>query len=419
MVESPFPFSRYLAVRYVSVGKTSHLVSFMSAVAVFGLSFSVAILILVLSVMNGFDREMRQTVLGIVPHITLFTDENLKQSEWDSITEQLKINPELSSISPVVQAAGIVSGPAGNKGVLINGITSIENKDGLALDNYFTSGRLQDLKSARWGIAIGESLAKSLGAETGDQLTLYSSTISINPIITLANFRKFDVVGIFRVGTKDLDEAYVIVNQKAARALFKLRSPHNALHLRLKDALLADHVALELDSLLPPALSVESWTLQLGAVYDNIRFSRNIIAFMLWLLVSVAAFNLVVSLMMIVRDKRGDIAILRTLGASPKMVMKIFLWQGCLIGLIGTSLGLFFGILGATYVTELAGWLESFFSLQLLSADVYPIDYLPSKVEWLDLFYVVMGVFFLAFIATIIPARRAAKIQPAEALRQE
>ena len=170
MVESPFPFSRYLAVRYVSVGKTSHLVSFMSAVAVFGLSFSVAILILVLSVMNGFDREMRQTVLGIVPHITLFTDENLKQSEWDSITEQLKINPELSSISPVVQAAGIVSGPAGNKGVLINGITSIENKDGLALDNYFTSGRLQDLKSARWGIAIGESLAKSLGAETGDKL---------------------------------------------------------------------------------------------------------------------------------------------------------------------------------------------------------------------------------------------------------
>ena len=419
MIESPVPFSRYLAVRYVSVGKRSHLVSFMSAVAVFGLSLSVAILILVLSVMNGFDREMRQTILGIVPHITLYANEPLQESEWESVTEQLGDRLELSSISHVVQAAGVVSGRSGNKGVLINGVDNKENNGDSVLESYFISGRLQDLQSNRWGIVIGESLAKSIGVKTGDQLTLYSSSVSINPLVILANSRKFDVVGVFRVGTKDLDEAYVIVNQQAARALFKLTSPQNALHLRLEDALSADRVAADLASFLPTSFSIESWTLQLGAIYDNILFSRNIIAFMLWLLVSVAAFNLVVSLMMIVRDKRADIAILRTLGASSKIVMKIFLWQGCLIGLIGTAFGLFFGILGATYVTEFAGWLESFFNLQLLSADVYPIDYLPSKVEWLDLVYVVVGVFLLAFIATIIPARRAARIQPAKALRQE
>jgi len=419
MTESPFSVSRYLAVRYVGVGKRSHLVSFMSAVAVFGLSLSVAILVLVLSVMNGFDREMRQTILGIVPHITLYTDESLLLSDWNALIDRLATSPDLASISPVVQATGVVSGGGGSRGVLINGIDSDAGRTYAALGDLFKSGSLQDLYANRWGVVIGESLAESIGVKTGDQLTIYSSAVSINPLVPLANFRAFDVVGTFRVGTKELDEAYVIINQSAARALFRLRSAQNALHLRLDDALAADQIAVELDSWVPGRIFIESWTLKLGAIYDNIRFSRNIVAFMLWLLVSVAAFNLVVSLMMIVRDKRGDIAILRTLGASPKTVTKIFLWQGCLIGLIGTVCGLFFGLLGATYVTEFARWLESFFSLQLLSAEVYPIDYLPSEIQALDLAVVVIGVFFLAFCATIIPARRAARIQPAEALRQE
>ena len=419
MPESLFSVCRYLAVRYVSVGRSSHLVSFMSALAVFGLSLSVAILVLVLSVMNGFDREMRNTILGIVPHITLYTDENLLQSDWDAVIDQLASQSDLASISPVVQAMGVVAGGGGNRGVLINGIDRETDRSHAALDDFFVSGSLSNLYANRWGVAIGESLAESIGVETGDQLTLYSSAVSINPLVPMANFRKLDVVGTFRVGTKELDEAYVMINKQAARALFRLRSSQNALHLRVDDALAADRIAVELDSWVPATFFIESWTLKLGAIYDNIRFSRNIVAFMLWLLVSVAAFNLVVSLMMIVRDKRGDIAILRTLGASPKTVTEIFLWQGCLIGLIGTSFGLFFGILGATYVTEFARWLESSFRLQLLSADVYPIDYLPSEVQAIDLAVVVIGVFFLVFCATIIPARRAARIHPAEALRQE
>ena len=419
MPESLFSVCRYLAVRYVSVGRSSHLVSFMSALAVFGLSLSVAILVLVLSVMNGFDREMRNTILGIVPHITIYTDENLLQSDWDAVIDQLASQSDLASISPVVQAMGVVSGDGGNRGVLINGIDRETDSSYAALDDFFVSGSLPDLYANRWGVAIGESLAESIGVETGDQLTLYSSAVSINPLVPMANFRKLDVVGTFRVGTKELDEAYVMLNKQAARALFKLRSPQNALHLRVDDPLAADRIAVELDSWVPATFFIESWTLKLGAIYDNIRFSRNIVAFMLWLLVSVAAFNLVVSLMMIVRDKRGDIAILRTLGASPKTVTEIFLWQGCLIGLIGTAFGLFFGILGASYVTEFARWLESSFRLQLLSADVYPIDYLPSEIQALDLAVVVIGVFFLVFCATIIPARRAARIHPAEALRQE
>ena len=175
MAESPLSVSRYLAVRYVSVGRRSHLVSFMSAVAVFGLSLSVAILVLVLSVMNGFDREMRHTILGIVPHITLYTDENLSQSDWGAVIDGLASSPDLASISPVVQAMGVVSGGGGNRGVLINGIVSDAGRNDTALDDFFVSGSLQDLYANRWGVVIGESLDrpdKSLKSFRGLELYL-------------------------------------------------------------------------------------------------------------------------------------------------------------------------------------------------------------------------------------------------------
>ena len=235
----------------------------------------------------------------------------------------------------------------------------------------------------------------------------------------LAIFRGFEVVGIFRVGTQDLDSSFAMINQSAARALFRLRTPHNALRLRIDNVLSADSIALDLDRSLPRSVTIESWTRQLGAIYDNIRFSRNIISFMLWLLVAVAAFNLVVSLIMIVRDKRADIAILRTLGASPGMVTGIFIWQGSFIGIMGIALGVVLGIVGSLNITDFARWIEIQFDLQLLNADVYPIDFLPSQISATDILGVVVGVFILAFAATIYPARRAAAVQPAAALRHD
>mgnify|MGYP006074309053 CR=1 FL=1 len=419
MSNKPLALSRFVAFRYVSAGKSSHLVSFMSAISIFGLALGLAILVIVLSVMNGFDKEMRQSVLGIVPHITLSSEENLSAAQWQEIRGAIEQNPEVVSISPVIHALGVAAAAGSNKGVVINGIDAALEAESSAINRFMRAGDLKALLDNRWGVVLGQTLATSLGVELGDNVDLFSTSISINPITPLATFKGFDVVGIYRVGAQELDSKLVMINLSAARSLFRLRSPYNAVHIRTVDVLQAEKVRQEIIADMSDALSSESWVATLGVIYENIQFSRTIISFMLWLLIGVAAFNLVVSLIMIVRDKRGDIAILRTLGASPKTINHIFMWQGCFIGLTGITIGVVLGVLGSMYISQFAAFIEATFSIQLLNAEVYPIDFLPSELKLLDVLYVASGVLVLSLLATIYPAKKAAAIQPADALRHE
>ena len=411
--------SRYIALRYVSMGKRSQLVSFLSAIAIAGLSLAVAILITVLSVMNGFDHEMRNNILGIVPHVTVLTDNNLSAENWAAVRAQANAHPMVTVSAPIIQNTGVVSSSESSTAVLVSGISAEEESRISAIGNYMQEGSLQALSQTRWGIVLGATLAEKLGVGSGDQVTLFSPRLAMNPLTPLATSRRFEVTGLFRVGTQQLDGSLVMINMEAARALFRFRTPYNGLRLKAEDPMQADWLAAELGKVLPATFRLESWTRQLGAIYDNIRFSRGIISFLLWLLIAVAAFNLVVSLIMIVRDKQADIAILRTLGASPRFVGRIFLWQGCLISLIGIAIGVVLGITGALQVSDLAIWIESRFSLQLLNPEVYPIDFLPSRIAASDILSVVAGVLGLSVVATVYPARRAAAIQPAQALRAE
>ena len=415
----PLALSRFVAFRYVSAGKSSHLVSFMSAISIFGLALGLAILVIVLSVMNGFDKEMRQSVLGIVPHITLSSEENLNEAQWQEVRATVEQNPAVVSISPVIQAIGVAAAQGSHKGVVINGIDAALEAESSAINRFMRAGDLKALIDNRWGVVLGQTLANRLGVDLGDNVDLFSTSISVNPITPLATFKGFDVVGIYRVGAQELDANLVMINLSAARALFRLRTPYNAVHIRTVDVLQAEIVRAQLMADLPGALRSESWVASLGAIYENIQFSRGIISFMLWLLIGVAAFNLVVSLIMIVRDKRGDIAILRTLGASPKTINNIIMWQGCFIGLTGIAFGVVLGVLGSLYISQLAAFVESTFSIQILNAEVYPIDFLPSQLSLLDVAYVASGVLVLSLLATIYPASKAAAIQPADALRHE
>ena len=419
MSNRQFSLSRFVAFRYVSAGKNSHLVSFMSAVSIFGLALGLAILVIVLSVMNGFDKEMRQTVLGIVPHITLSSEESLADAQWQEIRETIEKNPAVVSISPVIQAVGVAAAKGSHKGVVINGVDAALEADFSAINRFMRAGDLTALQDNRWGVVLGETLANRLGVGIGDNVDLFSTSISINPITPLATFKGFKVVGVYRVGAEELDGNLVMINLFAARALFRLRAPYNAMHIRTVDVLQAEMVRLEIMANLPESLRSDSWIATLGAIYENIQFSRGIISFMLWLLIGVAAFNLVVSLIMIVRDKRGDIAILRTLGASPKTINNIFIWQGCLIALTGIAIGVVLGVLGSLYVSQFAAFIEAAFSIQILNAEVYPIDFLPSELNLLDVVYVASGVLVLSLLATIYPAKKAGAIQPADALRHE
>jgi lipoprotein-releasing system permease protein len=415
----PLALSRFVAFRYVSAGKHSHLVSFMSAISIFGLALGLAILVIVLSVMNGFDKEMRQSVLGIVPHITISSEENLNETQWQEIRTTIRQNSAVVSVSPVIQAIGVAATQGSHKGVVINGVDAALEAESSAINRFMRAGDLSALIDNRWGVVLGQTLANRLGVELGDSVDLFSTAISINPITPLATFKGFDVVGIYRVGAEELDGNLVMINLSAARSLFRLRTPYNAVHIRTVDVLQAEMVRQEVMSDLPGALRSESWVATLGAIYENIQFSRGVISFMLWLLIAVAAFNLVVSLIMIVRDKRGDIAILRTLGTSPKTIKHIFMWQGCFIGLTGIVFGVVLGVLGSLYVSQFAAFIEATFSIQILNAEVYPIDFLPSELNFLDVVTVASGVLVLSLLATIYPASRAATIQPADALRHE
>ena len=419
MSEAAISIPKFIAMRYVRVGKRSHLVSFMSSISIVGLSLGVGILITVLSVMNGFDQEMRENILGIVPHVTVSSDENLSSEAWQEIEQTIYASSRVVSSAPVIEVAGVVASEEGSKGVVVNGINAELEPTVSAIDRFINEGSLAQLENERWGIIIGETLAQRLQVEVGDAVDLYSSSVTLNPLTPLANFRQFELVGVFRVGSQELDAEMVVINIEAARALFRLRGPFNGLRIRTDDVMQADNTRLQLASELPTTVTISSWTAQFGAIYENIVFSRSIISFMLWLLVVVAAFNLIVSLIMIVRDKKGDIAILRTLGASPKLINRIFMWQGCLIGAFGIAIGLLLGIIGSLQITNIAEFIEEKFSIQFLNAEVYPIDFLPSQLSFVDVTVVIAGVFILALFATVYPARRAAAIRPAEVLRAE
>lgn len=415
----PLSFAAYIALRYVSMGKRNQLVSFMSALSIFGLALGITLLVTVLSVMNGFDREVRENILGIIPHMKISTDEAYTLENWEAVEQRVLALPGVRGVAPLIERTGVVARDDYSHGILVNGVDPKRETSFSRLERFMQTGSLASLADERWGVVLGATLAGELGVTVGDRVDLFSLNVSVNPLTPLPSFRAFTVVGVYRVGTLELDRDLVVINSEAARLLFRLRSPYTSLRVQVQDVLNADQLRSRLLEVLPDDMQITSWTQLFGSIYENIRFSRTVIGLMLWLLIAVAAFNLVVSLIMVVRDKQGDIAILRTLGASPGTINRIFMLQGSLVGVVGIAIGLTLGIGGSLWVGDLARFIESTFSIQLLNAEVYPIDFLPSQIRLSDLLTVALGVLVLSLLATLYPARRAAAIQPAEALRLE
>ena len=309
--------------------------------------------------------------------------------------------------------------PGYAKGVIVNGVDPEQEGQISIIDRFMTSGSLAGLSEGRFRILLGATLAENLGVGLGDKVALYSLNVSMNPLVALPTQRQFTVAGIYKVGTLELDSAMAMISLQDAQALYRYRDTYTGIRFKVEDLLAIRGEAELVTSTLPSGFVVETWTRLFGNIYENIQFSRSIVGFLLWLLVGVAAFNLVVSLIMIVRDKRGDIAILRTIGASPKTIGRIFMTQGCIVGLIGTVIGVALGVFFSLTVGDFAAFVERALDIQLLSAEVYPVDFLPSQIRISDIVGVSVGVFLLSVLATLYPAYRAANVQPAEALRFE
>lgn len=410
------PLSLYVGLRYTAAKRGNHFISFISLVSMLGLMLGVAALIVVLSVMNGFDRELKQRILGMVPHATI-GNYGSPLADWRSLAQEVSHGEGVEGVAPFVQAQGMLTHAGRVQGVFVNGISPGDETNVSIIADHLKAGRLDDLEAGEYRIILGELLARYIGVRVGDKVTLVLPEASVSVAGITPRMKRFTVSGIFSVGAElDANLAYIAIDD-AARLKRMEPGTVDGLRLRYSDLFQAPRLVRQLAQ--SRALSASDWTRTHGNLFQAIQLEKRMIGLLLLLIVFVAAFNIVSTLVMVVTDKRADIAILRTMGATPATILRIFIVQGVVIGVVGTLLGILLGITLALTVTDLVAWIEHTFGIQFLSADVYFISYLPSELQWGDVSQITLAALAISFVATIYPAWRASRTQPAEALRYE
>lgn len=404
----------FIGARYGISRRHSQLVSFISSLSTTGLVIGVALLVLVLSIMNGFDRELRERILGIMPHATLYHRQGIVDPA--PLLEQAKTYPHVLAAAPFVQLQGLVSHQKRVMPVNIFGIEPELELQLSSLKDYLPKKVFDELGATAQGIILGKGIADKLELAVGDSVTLIipaARDARATPGISMLK-----VVGILDSGT-EIDQALGLMGIQQASALSAFPGRVTGIRLQLDDLFVAPQVINSMVSNLPVGYYGSNWTRTQGNLYEAIQMSKRLVELLLFLIIAIAAFNLVSTLIMVVVDKQGDIAILRTLGASTGEIIGIFMVQGGLIGVVGTSIGVILGVILSLCVTDLVRWLEQLLGIQFLQSDVYPISYLPSHLQWGDVGQIALTALVISFFASLYPAWRASRIQPADALRYE
>lgn len=406
-----------IGLRYTRAKRRNHFISFISLTSMLGLSLGVAVLILVLSVMNGFDHELRTRVLGMVPHVRVEARDSV--TDWETLAGQLREKPHVVGAAPYIEQQGMFTTNGRNKGALVTGIDPSAEDQVSIISEHMVQGSLADLTPGSWGIVMGELLARNLGVGVGDRVTLLVPEASITPGGIFPRLKRFTVTGIFKVGADvDASLAYTDISDMAKLARFK-EGDVQGVRLKLDDLFSADQVTRDIVSQLGPQYRGMDWKRTHGNLFAAIQMEKNMIGLLLMVIVAVAAFNIVSTLVMMVTDKHADIAILRTLGARPGSIMGIFIVQGLTIGVMGIIIGAIAGVALALSVSDIIAWVQSTFGIQFLDPNVYFISYLPSRLEMSDMGIIIGSALVLSFLSTLYPAWRASRIQPAEVLRYE
>jgi len=413
------PLPLFIGLRYTRAKRRNHFISFISLTSILGIALGITALITVLSVMNGFEKELRTRMLGMSPHVTV-TNVAGSFNDWEDLLEKLKTYPHVTGISPAIQGQGMVTHRKYVYGTLLQGISPEFETQVSKIKDKMLIGDIEELQAGDFGIFIGIELARRLDADVGSKVTIVVPQASVTPVGLLPRMKRMTVQGIFEVGMHEYDSALILLHIEDAAKLLRLPEGYiHELNIKLDDMFIAPRFSYDLNAELMRPFYSYDWTYRHANFFKAIKMEKTVMFVILTLIVAVAAFNIVSTLVMVVTDKQADIAILRTLGATPRTVTAIFIVQGAFIGIFGTLLGLLGGISLALNIETIVPAIESFFNVKFLSADVYYISDLPSDLHWADVVKITVMSLLISLIATIYPAWRASRTQPAEALRYE
>ncbi len=415
------PYEWQIGWRYVRAGRGGRrngFISFISGISMLGIALGVAALIIVLSVMNGFQKEVRDRMLGVIAHIELFDAGGNALPDWRATAAAASRNPEVRGAAPFVAAQALVARGDTMRGALVRGIEPAEEAKVTELARTLQSTTLAALQPGEWNIVLGRELALQLGVRAGDKVTVVSPSGQLTPAGVVPRLKQFTLAGTFESGHYEYDSSLALIHMDDAARLFRLDGP-SGVQLRLADAQQARDVAQRLSAELGAGVVVRDWTRANRNWFDAVQIEKRMMFIILTLIVAVAAFNLVSTLVMTVTDKRADIAILRTLGASPRSVMGIFVVQGAASGIIGTLAGVALGLLVAFNIGVIVPAIEGLLGMSFLPGSIYLISHMPSDPQLGDILPIGLIALALAFVATLYPSWRASRINPAEALRYE
>lgn len=411
------PLPLFIGLRYMRARKKNHFVSFISLSSMLGIGLGVMVLITVLSVMNGFDEEIHNRFFGMAPEITV-SGQDGKISQPEVLMEKLAEEPGVKGFAPYVGVQGLITHEGQVLPVVLTGVDPIKEQAITHLQDKLLAGKMADM--THFGIIIGKGLADNLGLMIGDKVTVMIPQATITPAGMIPRFKRFTVTGVFSAGTGfNFDKTLAFIDIKDAQLLLQMGSDVSGIKLKLHNVYEAPEISESISRQLDEAYQVGNWTQQFGAFFQAVKLEKTMMFLILMLIIAVAAFNLVSSLVMVVNDKQAEIAILRTIGATPSTILWIFIIQGMMVGLVGTFIGLLGGLLLASNATAIVNALQATFHLQVLSSSIYFVDYLPSKIQWSDIWQVTFVALFMSFIATIYPAWRGARTVIAEALHYE
>ena len=412
------PYELLLGLRYTRAKRRNGFISFISLSSMLGIALGVTALITILSIMNGFQEELRERILGMTAHMTI-SEEHNRLENWDSLYNELINQPHVVGAAPNIMEQGMLTNGGLVKGAAIRGVLPEFEGQVADIDSKMLQGQLADLEPQKYRIILGSELALNLGVSIGDKVTLIAPQGSVSPVGIVPRIKRFTVVGLFEAGMHEYDSGLAIMHIEDAKKLFKYGDAVGALQLKLDDMFLVGQVKKNLAQVAQKTLYIRDWTQQHANFFRAIEMEKKMMFIVLALIIMVATFNIVSTMVMVVTDKQGDIAVLRTIGATPASIQMIFIIQGLVIGILGALLGLIGGLSLALNIDVIVPVIESLLGIQFFPADVYYINKVPSKVEWADVWYVTSIAFGLTLLATLYPARKASKVQPAEALRYE